>query len=470
MLLRPKMPAPLASTPLSTLAYGVVRQQLAVLRQHESGARSGRDPEDVHDMRVATRRLRAALRTFDQVLPDERDFLYQELSWLGDGLAAVRDLDVQLERIQGLTGTESGADDREAFGALQSTLTTEREQARAALIGLLDSERYASMLSLGADLLTRPVPRQSEVSIGGAAYALVERPFRRFRKQASGISVKSFPPEFHAVRKRARLLRYTLEFVADAFPRSTAGFVRRLVALQDVLGKHQDADVAFAELRALADRAELSAGALFALGQLAQRYAAESAELRAQFGPVYREVTGKRWRQLRRELRDAARGALPKSRPVEYVDLKTMLNGEYVPSPREWVRDQVESYERSAGSEANTLRDTGLPVVVVTMRGNKTGNVRKVALMRVVHDGDYALVASMGGAPKNPVWYYNLRANPDEVTIQDGAQPFAVQVRELSGQERAAWWDRAVAAYPPYAEYQTRTERQIPVFLATPTS
>jgi deazaflavin-dependent oxidoreductase (nitroreductase family) len=143
------------------------------------------------------------------------------------------------------------------------------------------------------------------------------------------------------------------------------------------------------------------------------------------------------------------------------------LDDEYIPSPRQWVRDQVEAYERSAGEEANTLRDTGLPVVVVTMRGNQTGKVRKIALMRVEHDGEYALVASMGGAPKNPVWYYNLRANPDEVTVQDGAEPFEAEVREISGDERAAWWARAVAAYPPYAEYQTRTERQIPVFVAS---
>jgi deazaflavin-dependent oxidoreductase (nitroreductase family) len=144
-----------------------------------------------------------------------------------------------------------------------------------------------------------------------------------------------------------------------------------------------------------------------------------------------------------------------------------VLEGTYVPSPAQWVRDQVEQYERTGGQQASTLRDTGLPVVVVTMRGNKTGHVRKIALMRVEHDGEYALVASKGGAPKHPVWYYNLKANPNEVMLQDGAEPFAVTVRELSGQERAEWWARAVAAYPPYAEYQQRTNRQIPVFLAT---
>ena len=147
--------------------------------------------------------------------------------------------------------------------------------------------------------------------------------------------------------------------------------------------------------------------------------------------------------------------------------LSMTLQGEYAPSAAQWVRDQVEAYERSGGREANTLRDTGLPVVIVTMRGNKSGKVRKVALMRVEHDGEYALVASKGGAPKHPVWYYNLKADPDEVTVQDGPEPFGVSVREVSGTEREQWWERAVAAYPPYAEYQMRTDRRIPVFVAT---
>jgi F420H(2)-dependent quinone reductase len=143
------------------------------------------------------------------------------------------------------------------------------------------------------------------------------------------------------------------------------------------------------------------------------------------------------------------------------------LQGEYVPSAAGWVRNQVEAYERSGGREANTLRDTGIPVIVVTMRGNKSGNVRKIALMRVEHDGEYALVASQGGSPKHPVWYHNLRATPDEVLIQDGPEPFPVRVREVTGDERAAWWERAVAAYPPYTEYQQKTNREIPVFVAT---
>jgi len=143
---------------------------------------------------------------------------------------------------------------------------------------------------------------------------------------------------------------------------------------------------------------------------------------------------------------------------------------EYVPSPWDWVRNQVETYERTGGTEANTLADTGMAIIVVTTLGAKTGAVRKTPLMRVEHDGEYALVASMGGAPKHPVWYFNLIAHPDDVQIQDGPAPFAVSIREVHGDEKALWWSRAVAAYPPYDDYQAATERQIPVFVATPRS
>lgn len=143
------------------------------------------------------------------------------------------------------------------------------------------------------------------------------------------------------------------------------------------------------------------------------------------------------------------------------------LEGEYVPSPWDWVRNQVEEYEASGGQRANTLSDTGLPIVIVTTRGNRTGTIRKTALMRVELAGEYALVGSMGGAPKDPVWVHNLRADTTAVRIQDGPEPFDAAVREVDGDERATWWDRAVAAYPPYAEYQARTERLIPVFVAT---
>jgi F420H(2)-dependent quinone reductase len=143
------------------------------------------------------------------------------------------------------------------------------------------------------------------------------------------------------------------------------------------------------------------------------------------------------------------------------------LTGEYVPSSSEWVRNQVELYESSGGTEGTTLLDTGLPVVIVTSLGARSGKIRKTPLMRVEHEGSYALVASQGGAPTHPVWYFNLKSHP-EVDIQDGPAKGTYRVRELSGDERAAWWERAVAAFPNYAEYQTKTDRQIPVFVAEP--
>jgi deazaflavin-dependent oxidoreductase (nitroreductase family) len=143
------------------------------------------------------------------------------------------------------------------------------------------------------------------------------------------------------------------------------------------------------------------------------------------------------------------------------------LTGEYQPSTSRFVRDQVAAYERSKGAEANTLGDTEMPIVVVTTVGDKSGKIRKIGLMRVEYEGEYALVASHGGAPTHPNWYYNIRSNPEALMIQDGAEPADYVAREVDGTEYVTWWDRAVAAYPPYAEYQTRTTRKIPVFVAS---
>ena len=141
------------------------------------------------------------------------------------------------------------------------------------------------------------------------------------------------------------------------------------------------------------------------------------------------------------------------------------VEGDYEPSSAEWVRNQVEAYERSGGSEGTTLR--GMPVVVVTSRGARSGKVRKTPLMRVEHDGRYALVASQGGAPTHPRWYFNLVADP-HVELQDGSTKSEMVAREVTGDEKAVWWKRAVDAYPDYADYQQRTERQIPVFVLEP--
>ncbi|MFN2200215.1 MAG: nitroreductase family deazaflavin-dependent oxidoreductase [Caldilineaceae bacterium] len=141
---------------------------------------------------------------------------------------------------------------------------------------------------------------------------------------------------------------------------------------------------------------------------------------------------------------------------------------EYIPSPSEWVADQVELYESSGGTKGTTLRDTGLPVIIVTNRGRKTGAIRKTPVMRVADGDNYVLVASKGGAPENPVWYYNLKADPN-VEIRDRTEVFQMRVREVKDPgERERLWKLAVKAYPPYEEYQKKTDRLIPLFVAEP--
>jgi deazaflavin-dependent oxidoreductase (nitroreductase family) len=141
------------------------------------------------------------------------------------------------------------------------------------------------------------------------------------------------------------------------------------------------------------------------------------------------------------------------------------LTGEYAPSTAGWARKQVERYEATDGKEANDLR--GRPIIVLTSLGARTGKLRKTPLMRVEHEGLYAVVASQGGAPKHPVWYFNLKANP-HVELQDGPTKLDYLARELSGDEKAVWWERAVETWPDYAKYQLRTTRQIPVFVLEP--
>ena len=143
------------------------------------------------------------------------------------------------------------------------------------------------------------------------------------------------------------------------------------------------------------------------------------------------------------------------------------LTGEYAPSPSDWAREQAEKFEASGGTEAADLQ--GKPIILLTSIGAKSGKLRKTPLMRIEHDGEYAVVASRGGAPTHPVWYWNLVKNP-HVELQDGNVKRDYTSREVSGEERAAWWERAVEAWPAYADYQTKTDRIIPVFVLTPLS
>ncbi len=141
------------------------------------------------------------------------------------------------------------------------------------------------------------------------------------------------------------------------------------------------------------------------------------------------------------------------------------LTGEVEPSTSDWARKQADLFEGSGGTKGNTLRD--MPIILLTSLGARSGKLRKTPLMRVEHEGEYAAVASLGGAPKHPVWYHNLKAHP-QVELQDGANRRDYQVREVTGDEKAVWWERAVAAYPDYVDYQKRTSREIPVFVLTP--
>lgn len=141
------------------------------------------------------------------------------------------------------------------------------------------------------------------------------------------------------------------------------------------------------------------------------------------------------------------------------------LSGEYAPSPLDWSREQADTYMKSGGTEGTQLQ--GKPVILLTTVGAKTGKLRKTPLMRVEHDGQYAIVASLGGAPKNPVWYHNVVKNP-RVELHDGTVTGDYDAREVFGDEKAIWWQRAVAVWPDYASYQTKTDRQIPVFVLTP--
>ncbi|WP_338785631.1 nitroreductase family deazaflavin-dependent oxidoreductase [Streptomyces sp. DG1A-41] len=143
------------------------------------------------------------------------------------------------------------------------------------------------------------------------------------------------------------------------------------------------------------------------------------------------------------------------------------LEGEYEPSPTQWVRKQVDLYESSGGTEGTTLQGSKMPVVVLTSRGARSGKLRKTPVMRVEHEGRYAAVASLGGSPKHPVWYFNIKADP-HVELQDGPVKQDMIAREVTGREKAEWWERAVAAYPAYADYQKRTDREIPVFVLEP--
>jgi len=322
-----------ASLSLGELAFAVLRRQFATMRAHEAGSRLGEDPEEVHDMRVATRRMRAAIKLFQDALPERARWVRSELKWVAGVLGDVRDLDVQLEQI---AEWSEGADEegREALSRTGKALERQREEARGRLIEALDSTRYerlessfAAMLKLGPTREVTPGggpdPRsKADEPVLSAGSDLLSRRYRKWRKLADRIDEGSDPEDFHELRKEGKRLRYALEFFTPVYgEEATAGLIKPLKTLQDDLGRHQDAIVATERLRELATGGHrFPTRAAFVMGLYAQSNLQEAAEVRKNLRgtEAYRAVAGgKVWKGFEKEMKKARR-----SSPAEMEDVK----------------------------------------------------------------------------------------------------------------------------------------------------
>jgi triphosphatase len=285
------------------VAFAVLRQHFAAFLRKEGGTRLGEDPEEAHDMRVATRRIRAAIALFGSVLPVRMARYREELGWVASALGAVRDLDVQLEQLEAWAAPEGL--DREVLDTLAGALSAQRDLARGNLLQALDSPRYDRLVvAFTAALQHGPLRRSpsSRIPAVAAAPALIKERYRKVRKGGRRIGRTSTAVEYHRLRIRAKRLRYALEFLAPIYGDSAEALIRRTVKLQDLLGAHQDAEVAIARLRTLVadEGTSLPPAAVFAMGEIAQRYREQGAELRRRFPKVFRRVGGKAWVDLRR--------------------------------------------------------------------------------------------------------------------------------------------------------------------------
>ena len=317
------------------VAFAVMRKQFTTLLRHEPGVRYDKDPEDLHQTRVAIRRLRAALVVFEEALPARAPRLRKEMGWFGSLLGAVRDLDVQLAQI-GAWSAEAEPPEREALDIVTAVLDQRRTKARTRLIVAMDSRRHVHLTTSMQRFLTRgPVKRShpAHVPILEAAPEVVAHGYRKVAAIGDHISEGSPPQALHALRIRAKRLRYTVEFLEPLYAKPARAYAKRLVALQDVLGRHQDDVVAIGTLReiALDPPQRIGPAIVFALGTLAERYRADAAAARGRFPKRYRGVTGDRWRKLRRTIEDqrpapeqlkperATPVAEPQTKPIEIV-------------------------------------------------------------------------------------------------------------------------------------------------------
>lgn len=322
---------PAADAPAGEFAFTVLRRHFAELLAHEPGTRLGEDIEELHQMRVATRRLRAAMSAFEPVLPPELHGLRDELRWLAAALGAVRDLDVQAEALETIR-RDAGWDEGIALVPLLDVVRESRESARELLLATLDSAAYDSLIArMTESLRAGPVAGEQPVEQAPRfARSLLRQRYRRFRRDADRLTPRSEPAEYHAVRIRAKRLRYSVEFTSPLFGRPAARVTRALRAMQDLLGEHQDADVARAWLRETARERghELPADTLYLMGQLSERHRERMEELRREWPKAFARLRDQ-WAGLRRTM-DADPG--PTAPPVARA--RSRAAGSPPPLPR----------------------------------------------------------------------------------------------------------------------------------------
>lgn len=300
-----------ASLTLNEVAFAVLREQFGSFLSHESGVRLGEDPKELHDMRVAGRRMRAAMRVFADALPARLRELENELRWITRALGDMRDLDVQLQLLEGWTSA-APLEDREPLALLGTVLEGRREKARSRMLRVLNSHRYASFVESFTALLQGAPYRRSKAArqpILEAGPDLIRKRYRKVRKVGDELTESSAPEDYHKLRKRSKKLRYALDFLSNVYGKPVKKTVASLKALQDVLGDHQDAVVAGSYLRELSvaqgRSRRLPPPTVFAMGGFARRCDEQAQEQRRRFPKAYGKIKGKRWKKLERAMKDA---------------------------------------------------------------------------------------------------------------------------------------------------------------------
>ena len=305
------------------VAFAVLRRQYAKMRSHEPGTRIGEDPEALHDMRVATRRMRAAMKVFEGALPARARWFREELRWVAGALGDVRDLDVQIGRLEAWRD-EVDEESLDSLGKILDIMKKRRAEARGRMLEALDSARYERLEASFGEMLRRGPGTERELArsnghspesepITSAAPGLISARYRKWRKAARALDEPSAPENFHDLRKRGKRLRYALEFVSEVYGKPTEGLIKPLKALQDDLGDHQDAVVAAATLRELGTTTggpRVPRGAAFTMGVFSERYIREAAEIRSGVlrSKPFRALTGGRgWKDFEKVMKDAAK-------------------------------------------------------------------------------------------------------------------------------------------------------------------